>query len=152
MPKRQPTEPVDLTDFHAPLPQGMVFHLTGMENHPMMSTSMANVDTGKKPVHLDWHPADIKAALEKRGWSLRRLSFAHRYAAQSLQAALRRPWPAAERIIAGAIGVQPQRIWPSRYRRDGTPKSGRGERGIGRYKRKGSTAGRISNVDAGGSA
>ena len=43
--------------------------------------------------------------------------------------------PKAERIVAEAIGVSVSAIWPSRYHPDGTPKSGRGERGRGRYKR-----------------
>lgn len=105
-----------------------------------MSTQMPNVDTTKKPAPKDWHRADIKAALEKSGWSLRRLSLNHAYAGKSLSTALRVPWPKAEGIIADAIGVPPQRIWPTRYNKDGTPKSGRGERGLGRYRAKNSTA------------
>lgn len=31
---------------------------------------------------------------------------------------LRRPWLQAERIIADALGVPPEQIWPSRYTRD----------------------------------
>lgn len=67
--------------------------------------------------------------------------------------AIWRPWPKAERIIAEALGVPPEQIWPSRYHPDGSPRSGRGERGLGRYKRKASrppsnssTAGRPRNV------
>lgn len=93
---------------------------------------MPTVDTTKKPARQSWHPADIKAALEKQGWSLRRLALAYGYSAKSLSMVLRRPWPKAERIIAEAIGVAPQRIWPHRYHLDGSPKSGRGERGLGR--------------------
>lgn len=63
----------------------------------------------------DWHPADVKAALEKKGWSLRRLSFAHGYSANAAVLALRRPYPKMERIIAEAIGLLPSDIWPSRY-------------------------------------
>jgi Ner family transcriptional regulator len=43
---------------------------------------------------------------------------------------------AREKHIAAAIGLRPQAIWPSRYHADGTPKSGHGERGIGRPKSK----------------
>lgn len=64
---------------------------------------------------MDWDPADIVAALHKRGWSLRQLSFAHGYRANALKHALRRPYPRAERIIAEALGLEPARIWPSRY-------------------------------------
>lgn len=90
------------------------------------------LNTPKKPADRDWHRADVVASLRKAGWSLRRLSIHHGYSAGSLRAALARPYPKAERIIAQAIGIEPQRIWPSRYHPDGAPKSGRGERGIGR--------------------
>lgn len=106
-----------------------------------MSTRMATVDTTKKPAGpTDWHRADIKAALEKRGWSLRKLSISHEYEPGSLRAVLHKPWPRAEQLLAEVIGVPPQRIWPTRYHADGTPKSGRGERGLGRAKSKRSTA------------
>jgi len=65
----------------------------------------------------DWHPADIQAALKKRGWSLRRLSLACGYSAGSLKAVLGKPWPRAERAIANALGMTPWDIWPSRYDR-----------------------------------
>ncbi|MCC7484595.1 MAG: helix-turn-helix domain-containing protein [Burkholderiales bacterium] len=77
---------------------------------------------------LDWHPADIVAALWKARTTFRRLSRQHHYAAGSLNMVLRRPWPRAEQLVAAAIGVTPQAIWPSRYHPDGSPKSGRGER------------------------
>jgi Ner family transcriptional regulator len=63
----------------------------------------------------DWHRADIKAALEKAGWTLRRLSQAHGYSVFAAAQALHRPWPRMERLIARAIGVSPATIWPSRY-------------------------------------
>lgn len=109
---------------------------------------MANVDTAKKPAFSDWHPADILAAVRKAGWSLRRLSLEHDYHERSVQVALRKPWPRAERIIASAIGLRPQAIWPSRYHHDGRPKSGRNERGIGRTKGKHSTGHAGGNVQA----
>lgn len=70
----------------------------------------------KKPALGDWHRADIKAAIEKAGWTLRRLSRHHGYKSPStLTKALDGPWPKGERIIADAIGVEPEAIWPSRY-------------------------------------
>ena len=63
----------------------------------------------------DWHPADIVAALRKAGWSLRRLSAHHGYMPGQLSAAINRPWPKGERLIAAAIGVAPETIWPSRW-------------------------------------
>lgn len=93
----------------------------------------------------DWHPADIICSLWKRGTSLQRLARQRGYYQTTLHAALRRPWPRAERIIAEALGVPPQQIWPSRYHPDGSPKSGRGERGLGRWRPKDSrVAGRVN--------
>lgn len=68
----------------------------------------------------DWHPADIKASLEKKGWSLRRLATAHGFAAAGLHRVLRNRWFNAEKIVAEAIGVSPAIIWPSRYNDDGS--------------------------------
>lgn len=77
-----------------------------------------NTSTDKKNAAQpaeDWHRADIVAALHKRGWSLRRLSQEAGLSAGALNNALDRPWPKAERIIAAAIGVTPETIWPERY-------------------------------------
>ena len=76
----------------------------------------------------DWHPADIVAALRKRGTSLARLSRLHKYSDNSLSVAMGRPWPKVETIIAKAVGVPPQKIWPSRYHADGTSKKDSGVR------------------------
>ncbi len=70
----------------------------------------------KKTSPEDWHRADIVAAVRKAGWSLRRLAKHHGYASpNTLTNALARHWPKGERIIAAAIGVAPEEIWPSRY-------------------------------------
>lgn len=87
----------------------------------------------KKPTSKDWHPADVIAAVRKTGTSLQKLSRIHGYANSTLQQAAHRPYPKCERIIADHLQTTPQIIWPSRYNEDGTPKSGRGERGIGRH-------------------
>ena len=63
----------------------------------------------------DWHPADIKMLLEKKGYSLAKLSKQHGYSARAASVALHKPWPAMEAIIAAAIGVPARLIWPSRY-------------------------------------
>lgn len=64
----------------------------------------------------DWHRADIVAALHKEGWSLRKLAIRHGYKSpNALSNALDRPWPKAERIIAAAIGIPPETIWPTRF-------------------------------------
>lgn len=71
----------------------------------------------KKRTLKDWHPADVVAALRKAGWSLRKLSLHYGYTPTALGHALHRPWPKAQRLIAEAIGVQPESIWPSRYKK-----------------------------------
>lgn len=64
----------------------------------------------------DWHPADIIAALKKRGTSLAAVSRNAGLASSTLANALMRRWPKGERLIAGALGVPAEEIWPSRYR------------------------------------
>lgn len=64
----------------------------------------------------DWHRADIVAALKKRGLSVRQLSREAGLGENTLANALRSPWPKGERIIAEAIGMKPDQLWPSRYR------------------------------------
>jgi Ner family transcriptional regulator len=71
---------------------------------------------------VDWHPADVLAALKKRGHSLAGLSVAHGYHPTAAGKALRQPWPAIERLLAEAIGVPAQTIWPSRYDCEGNPR------------------------------
>lgn len=90
---------------------------------------MANNST-KKTSREDWHPADIKAALDKAGWTLRALAAHHGIKASStLSHTFERSYPLNEKRIADAIGVTPQEIWPSRYNEDGTKKP-RGLRGL----------------------
>lgn len=74
-----------------------------------------NTRAPEKKAAVDWHRADIVAALHKKGWSLRKLSTEAGLSPGALNNALDRPWPKAERIIAAAIGEQPEAIWPSRY-------------------------------------
>jgi len=81
----------------------------------------------KKPAAQDWHPSDVKAALDKAGWSLRQLGFHYGYSGDSsLSEVFRKPWPKVEKIVAAAIGMKPQAIWPSRYNADGTPNRRKG--------------------------
>lgn len=83
---------------------------------------MAVVNGSKKSAYADWHRADIVAALHKAGWSLRRLSLQSGLATRTLNGALDRPYPKAESIIAAAIGVAPEVIWPERFaKRNFTP-------------------------------
>lgn len=94
---------------------------------------MNTLNSTKKTSLLDWHPADIVAALRKKGWSLRRLSVYHELRPLTLGRAISVPYPKAERIIADVIGVKPEAIWPSRYDQHGMPNRGRKPR-YGRLK------------------
>ena len=69
----------------------------------------------------DWHPADITAALKKRGYTLAGLSTANGYHPTAVGRALKHPWRAVEVIIGAALGVAPETIWPSRYAGAGRP-------------------------------
>lgn len=77
----------------------------------------------KKPVNQDWHPADIKAALHKKGITLAGIAEAYGMtSSSSLSSTFTRSYPLNEKRIADAIGVHPKVIWPSRYNADGTRK------------------------------
>ena len=105
-----------------------------------MPITMTKIDTAKKPVVEDWHPAYIVYRLRLRGLSLRKLSREHGYCAQAAQLACRLPWPKMQKLIAAAIGVPPAEIWPTRYESDGSPKN----------RRKRSSSPTEGNVRAGG--
>lgn len=101
-----------------------------------MSNTNRPLNMSKKPASKDWHRADIIAAVRKAGSNLQQLSIKYELGAGTLRNALYVPAPKYERLIASFLGMKPEDIWPSRYNQDGTPKSGRGERGLGRYKPK----------------
>ncbi|ADP11187.1 MULTISPECIES: helix-turn-helix domain-containing protein [Erwinia] len=63
----------------------------------------------------DWHPADIIAALRKKGTTLAAQSRLAGLSSSTLANALCRPWPKGEWIIATALNIHPSKIWPSRY-------------------------------------
>lgn len=63
----------------------------------------------------DWHPADVIAALKKRGTTLAAVSREAGLSSSTLANALSRPWPKGEWLIAAALNVHPAEIWPSRY-------------------------------------
>ncbi|OFS11080.1 helix-turn-helix transcriptional regulator [Hafnia sp. HMSC23F03] len=65
----------------------------------------------------DWHSADIIAALKKHGTSLSAVSRNSGLASSTLGNVLYRHWPKGEKLIADALGVTPEQIWPSRYRK-----------------------------------
>lgn len=72
----------------------------------------------------DWHKEDIKAAVRKRGITLRELSLRAGFCDAATRQALKKSWPDAEKAIADFLGVTPQTIWPSRYDANGVPRRG----------------------------
>lgn len=82
-----------------------------------------NTKAQKKASQEDWHPADVIAALRKRGITLRALALQHGLKdSSSMSAALVRSLPVNEKRIADALELHPKDIWPSRYHEDGTRK------------------------------
>ncbi|MEF8769377.1 helix-turn-helix domain-containing protein [Candidatus Accumulibacter contiguus] len=87
------------------------------------------IQTPKKASQEDWHPADIVAALHKRGITLRALAKQCGLTSPTtLSKAMTHSYPASEKRLADAVGVPVQVMFAARYHPDGTPK-GRGIRG-----------------------
>lgn len=63
----------------------------------------------------DWSKSKILFELREKGTTLTALSRKEGLASRTLNNALYRSYPKAEKIISDAIGVQPAEIWPSRY-------------------------------------
>ncbi len=76
---------------------------------------MNNITPTSKPVSRGWDRLDIRYALERRGWSLSRLSVANGYYRTAAKEALDKRWPQLEWIIAEALDLKPWQIWPNRY-------------------------------------
>lgn len=70
----------------------------------------------KEDMCTDWHPEIIKAEIHKRGLSFRLLSLQAGYSKDSLKTVLRTPCKTYQKIIGEALGVEPETIWPSRYK------------------------------------
>ena len=73
---------------------------------------MGTLDGQKK---RGWHREDIKAAVAKQCETFASLAAQHGLKATTVRQALDRPYLSSERIIADAIGVAPEEIWPERY-------------------------------------
>lgn len=87
---------------------------------------MNEIESSDRHAVMDWHPADVLAALKKRGKSLAGLSVANGYHPTAAGKALKRRWPALEAIIAEALELTPAQIWPSRYVADMNQADGAG--------------------------
>ncbi|MCO6544327.1 MAG: helix-turn-helix domain-containing protein [Gilliamella sp.] len=58
----------------------------------------------------DWHPADIIAALKKKGTTLANLSRKSGLSSSTLSNTLVRPWTKGEVIIAKELNLEPHEI------------------------------------------
>jgi len=87
-----------------------------------------SVSSHNKSPRQDWHPADIKAALAKAGYSFARLARENGYADNSPNMVLHKPWSQIEALISRIIKVPAAEIWPSRYDRRGRPLKARTSR------------------------
>lgn len=89
-----------------------------MSNQPHVTVSdthSTRQSDDPPPAVKDWHRNEIICAIRMAGGSVASLSRAHGLAEGTLANALNRPWPKGELIIANAIGVSPEQIWPSRF-------------------------------------
>jgi len=67
------------------------------------------------------HREDIKAAIRKKGLSLRELSLLNGLCGEAITVALARPYYYAEQIVANFLGIPAAEIWPDRYDDQGMP-------------------------------
>lgn len=65
--------------------------------------------------------ADIIAKIKNRGLTLKQLAENNDLSPAAISVCLSRPWPKVERIIADAIGIPADQIWPPRYATEGVP-------------------------------
>lgn len=101
-----------------------------------MSIDMREIDAFIISLSLEQRAEWIKYQLRLRGYSLAALAREAGVGRHAPQYALRHPYPRMESLIAQKLGLHPAQVWPERYHLDGTPKSGRNERGIGRKQAK----------------
>lgn len=80
-----------------------------------LKSQPAPLDKGNQPERQDLHPAEIVAKLHMAGLSIRSLSIANGLHPNTLADTIRRRYPRGERIIARALQMKPEDIWPSRY-------------------------------------
>lgn len=68
-----------------------------------------------------WHREDIKAAIRKRGASLRALALKHSLDPSTMSRALRERFPTYNRVISEFLRVPVQELWPHWYGPNGAP-------------------------------
>jgi Ner family transcriptional regulator len=79
------------------------------------------------PQTIKRNPVDYKVwlwihhSLKMRGLSWKKLAAKFNYHPNSIKTAKNYAYPAVEKIIAEAVGLKPQDLFPHRYTADGTP-------------------------------
>ena len=71
---------------------------------------------------ISWHPADIRAAVSKRGSTLTKIAEAAGLHRNTAQQALTAPCYAGEQAIAAFLDIPAHEIWPGRYDSAGLPR------------------------------
>ncbi|MGB0747142.1 MAG: helix-turn-helix domain-containing protein [Magnetospiraceae bacterium] len=71
----------------------------------------------------DWRWWRVLGELRERGLDITTLAERHGYSKFALFRVKLDPYHEPQTIIAQALGLTPQEIWPSRYHRDGSPVS-----------------------------
>lgn len=66
------------------------------------------------------HPEDVKAAVRKKVGSLAALARLHNISDSVVRAALIRPQPTGNKVIAQCLEVSVHELWPQWYNEDGT--------------------------------
>lgn len=86
---------------------------------------MDKIDGTKILPGIGWHHEDVKAELRKRYGSMAAFAKEIGLSRQGIWSALANPLASirTERLIAGALGVPPNAIWPTRWQVDGKPVS-----------------------------
>lgn len=69
----------------------------------------------RKEPQQDMHRSVIVGMLKAKGCTITELSRRNGLHKNTLSNALRQHYPKAEKIIAEALEMKPQEIWPSRY-------------------------------------
>ncbi|MCC4116389.1 helix-turn-helix domain-containing protein [Aromatoleum toluclasticum] len=69
----------------------------------------------RKPPAKDWDRYQVTAALKRAGITFAGLARAHNLHHTTVRTALYQSSPRCEALIAAALGMQPESIWPSRY-------------------------------------
>lgn len=66
-----------------------------------------------------WHSEDIKAAVRKKGSTLRAISIDAKLCLDAGTIALKKPFPSAQRAIANFLGLPIHDLWPHWYDQHG---------------------------------